>query len=113
MREFESEHVTDLGLTNDLRQRIADYNEAGDKEHSGKQLYYALYAFVAFNLNHMNKEEQVLNPVVWAHYSDEQLLEMVGKIKQSVPPAEMRIALEWMKKGLNSAELRRLPLLPS
>jgi hypothetical protein len=51
-------------LTNDLRQRIADYNEAGDKE-------------------------------------------------QSVPPAEMRIALEWMKKGLNSAELRKLPLLPA
>ncbi|MBS1606489.1 MAG: hemerythrin domain-containing protein [Bacteroidetes bacterium] len=111
IHEFESEHVTDMALTNDLRQRIADYHKAEDKEYSGRQLYYALNAFVAFNLNHMNKEEQVLNPVLWSNYSDEQLLEMVGRIKQSVPPEEMRITLEWMRKGLNSVELQRLPVL--
>lgn len=105
IQEFESEHVVDLALSAQLRQKIAIYHEADDKEEVGRQLYYALNAYVAFNLQHMNKEEQQLNQVLWAHYSDQELLGVVQKIKQSVRPDEMKIVFEWMVKGLNNVEL--------
>jgi len=105
IREFESEHVADLALSGELREKIAAYQGAEDKLQAGKQLYYALNAFVAFNLNHMNKEEQLLNQVLWEHYSDQELIGIVQKIKQSVPPDEMQVAFEWIVKGLNNTEL--------
>jgi len=105
IREFEGEHVTDLALGNQLREMIAAWRQAEDKRRAGSQLYYALNAFVAFNLQHMNKEELELNQLLWHHYTDGEILAMVEKLLQSVSPEEMKIATEWMIKGLNSVEL--------
>ncbi|HEY6901489.1 MAG TPA: hemerythrin domain-containing protein [Puia sp.] len=105
IHEFESEHVTDLALSNQLREKIAAYWQAEDKALAGKEIYYALNAFVAFNLQHMNKEELVLNPVLWQHYSDQELLGIVQNIQRSISPEKMNIAAEWMIKGLANTEL--------
>lgn len=111
IHEFESEHAIDLSLSNQLREKIAAYWLAEDKSSAGKEIYYALNAFVAFNLEHMNKEEQVLNPVLWSHYTDAELLGIVRAIQQSIPPEELNIGLEWMIKALGDSEL--LPWLRS
>lgn len=105
IREFESEHVTDLALANQLREKIEAWRGAEDKRHEGRELYYALNAFVAFNLQHMNKEEQQLNQMLWQHYTDEEILGLVRKLLQSVSPEETKIVAEWMIKGLNDLEL--------
>ncbi|HVU93588.1 MAG TPA: hemerythrin domain-containing protein [Puia sp.] len=103
--EFEGEHVTDLALGKQLREMIEAWHGAEDKREAGSRLYYALNAFVAFNLNHMNKEEHELNQLLWRHYSDADILGMVRRIQQSVPPEEMRIVAEWMIQGLNNPEI--------
>ncbi|MBS1662366.1 MAG: hemerythrin domain-containing protein [Bacteroidetes bacterium] len=105
IQEFENEHVTDLALTGQLREKIAAYWQAEDKPNAGKEIYYALNDFIAFNLEHMNKEEQVLNLVLWEHYTDAELFGMVQNIQRSIAPAEMDIAAEWMIKGMGNAEL--------
>lgn len=104
-QEFESEHVIDLHLSNQLREKIDIYRRSKDKLTAGKDIYYALNAFVAFNLQHMNKEEQVLNKVLWQNYSDIELQTIVRNIQQSIPPEKTAFMMEWMIKGMNDVEL--------
>lgn len=105
IQKFESEHVTDLALSNQLREKIAAYWQAEDKINAGKDIFYALNAFVAFNLEHLNKEEQLLNQVLWKHHTDAELIGIVQNIQRSIPPEEMDAAAEWMVKGMGDAEL--------
>jgi len=105
-QEFESEHVMDLHLSNQLREKIDIYRKAKDKASAGKEIYYALNAFVAFNLQHMNKEEQVLNKTLWEHYTDTDLQNIVRTLQQSIPPEKGAVTMAWIIKGLNDVELR-------
>ena len=103
--EFESEHVIDLRLSSQLMEKIAAYRASEDRLAAGREVYYALNAFVAFNLQHMNKEEQVLNEVLWQHYSDGELLSFVRNIQQSIAPEKAAVTMKWMIKGMNNVEL--------
>jgi hypothetical protein len=103
--DFESEHETDLALSDQLRNKIAAYHNSADKYAAGNELYFALNDFVAFNLKHMNKEEQLLNQVLWQHYTDAEILDMERNIQRSVPPEKMNSYFEWMIKGINDTEL--------
>lgn len=106
--EFESEHHIDLHLTEELRKGVAAYRDAltpAAKIQTGNALYYALNAFVAFNLTHMNKEEQQLNQLLWANFSDEEIMAMEHRIVENISPDNMAIISKWMIKGGNNTEL--------
>ncbi|TSJ42622.1 hypothetical protein FO440_00065 [Mucilaginibacter corticis] len=103
--EFESEHVTDLQLTEKLREQLSAYEIADDKRAAGNGIYYALNDFVAFNLHHMNKEESLLNQMLWANYTDEEIVAMEHAITAHIPAEKMPVYFEWMIKGINDPEL--------
>jgi hemerythrin-like domain-containing protein len=67
-------------------------------------LYARLALFVAENLEHMNVEERDNMPVLWAEYSDEELVAIDTQIVGHVPPAAKTVALRWMMVALNHAE---------
>ncbi|GAB2685301.1 hypothetical protein GCM10027037_03480 [Mucilaginibacter koreensis] len=106
IKSFESEHETDLELARQLRATVAAYKVATDTFSAGNNIYYALNDFVAFNLKHMNKEEQLLNSVLWQHYTDAEILDMERNIQQCIEPQKMNVYFEWMIKGMNDVELR-------
>jgi len=105
MAMFEQEHVEDHLLSDQLREKIEVYGRSENKYEAGRQLYYAVTDFVAFNLRHMNKEEVLLNSILWKHYSDAEILGMERNIQQSVTPEKMLLAIKWMVKGINDTEL--------
>jgi len=105
MADFEAEHETDLQLTNELRTKLGFYHEATDKLAAANEVYYALNDFAAFNLRHMNKEEQLLNRVLWQHYTDADILDMEREIQQRISPDKMPVYFEWMIKGINDTEM--------
>lgn len=110
VEEFESEHVTDLQLTENLRRQISAYQNAimpWDKYYIGFNLYYALNDFVAFNLKHMNKEEQLLNEMLWKNFTDEQIIDMERRIQQEIPADKVFTYFKWMVKGINDSELHQ------
>lgn len=102
---FEQEHVEDHRLSEQLQEKITAWWQAEDKYEAGRQLFYALNDFVAFNLRHMNKEEMLLNNILWQHYSDDEILAIERNIQQAVSPDKMQVAIEWMVKGINDEEL--------
>lgn len=64
-------------------------------------LYRAMARFVSDNLQHMAHEETHHNSVLWAHYSDAELQEIVHRLHASISPQEMRAILRWMVPACN------------
>ena len=67
-------------------------------------LYRALSLFVAENYQHMHVEETAHNAVLWARYTDAELLEIHDRLVASIPPAEMMAVARWMVPFMNPAE---------
>jgi hypothetical protein len=67
-------------------------------------LYRDLALFVAENFQHMHVEETVLNAVLWARYTDAELVEIHNNLVASILPADMMFILRWMVPYMNPAE---------
>jgi hypothetical protein len=67
-------------------------------------LYRRLALFVAENYEHMQVEETENNAVLWAAYTDEELLEIEHALVASIPPQWLAIYLRWMVPAMAPAE---------
>ena len=63
-----------------------------------------LAAFVAENFEHMQREETEHNAVLWAHYSDAEILEIEHRIVGSLSPQESALTMRWMLPHMTPAE---------
>ncbi len=105
---FEQEHVEDHQLAENLRILMAGFANIGTTEAkllTGHSILHSFIAFMSFNLDHMAKEETVLNERLWRYYSDAELLELNEKIVAAIEPEEMAFTAAWMMKGMNNAEI--------
>ncbi len=108
---IESEHETDEALTNQLVDKMDAYMNAASEEmrvELGREIMYLFIEFGAFNLSHMNKEEHLVNEILWKNYTDEALLQISKAIQDDVPPAEMEKILVLMIKGISNLEIIKL-----
>lgn len=92
--------LADLGNLIDSVSRSASTERAS----AALALYRRLALFVAENFEHMNVEERDNTAVLWAEYTDEELMAIEASIVASVPPAARAAATRWMMQGLNHAE---------
>ena len=67
-------------------------------------LYRALSLFIAHNFEHMHVEETAHNAVLWARYTDAELIEIHDALVASIPPEEMMFVLRWLVPFMNPAE---------
>lgn len=68
------------------------------------RLYGELALFVAHNFEHMHVEETAHNAVLWARYTDAELVAIHDALVGSIPPEEMMLAMRWMVPFLNPVE---------
>jgi len=68
------------------------------------RLYRHLALFVAENFQHMHFEETHNNGVMWAHYSDAEIVALHDRLLASIPPAENLQIARWMVPALTPAE---------
>lgn len=68
------------------------------------RLYRHLALFVAENFQHMHFEETHNNGVMWAHYSDEEIVALHHRLLASIPPAENLQIARWMVPALTPSE---------
>lgn len=80
------------GAAPGLRQPLAD------------RLYGELALFVAENLRHMNVEETAHNALLWARYTDAELVAIHDALVASIPPQEMLAAARWLVPFMNPQE---------
>lgn len=105
---FEEEHVKDRNLCVDLRNGMAAYQSAAtpaERVMAGNKVFFAFNEFIAFNLQHTNREETELNEVLWANYTDQEIMAVNQQIAASVPPEKAIINVTWMLRSCNNMEL--------
>jgi len=101
------EHDEHLQHINSLKGAVATLWSVAatpDAAPAALDLYRKLALFVADNLQHMHTEETAHNAVLWARYTDAELLALHDALVASIPPADMMFTLRWMAPALNPAE---------
>ena len=63
-----------------------------------------LALFVAENFVHMHEEETRHNALLWANFSDAELLGIHGALVASLTPAEQQQSMRWMLPSVSHAE---------
>jgi hemerythrin-like domain-containing protein len=105
---FEKEHVKDHELSQKLRTLIVIFSSLktdDEKINLGSAFRKAFVEFLVFNLEHMAKEEDVINNLLWRYYSDEEIQAIEQKIVSSQTPETAAIATKWMFRGLSNHEI--------
>ncbi len=106
--DFEAQHEKDHELGAAVERcldKMLDRNGINDRMETGLELKHAFELFLAFNLEHMIKEETQVAPAIWAHYADEELHRLTAQIVQSIPPDKNELYTEWMLKGNSNNEV--------
>jgi hemerythrin-like domain-containing protein len=102
--EHEEDHRLSQGLQywiNMLQQPLS----AEERKAAGIALLIGLNEFIAFNLLHMNKEETLVNELIWETYSDEEIRANEQKLVRNIPPEKMMRYVKWMLRGLAVYEI--------
>ncbi len=105
---FEQEHVKDHALGENLAKLLDEFSNAvsdDEKLRNGNLLYKAFIEFMIFNLQYMAKEEDIINKILWRHYTDEDLKSITAGIIANIPPVKMGQFTKWMMRGLSNHEI--------
>ncbi|GAB3949911.1 hypothetical protein GCM10028805_27040 [Spirosoma harenae] len=106
--ELEKDHEIDHRLTQTLFDYIQEWTDtlsAPQREAIGQRISFAFSEFIAFNLYHMNKEENVLIYLLWKHYTDDEIRAMEHEIITSIPPQTLMAESRWMMRSINNKEV--------
>ena len=71
----------------------------------GGAVRFAFVEFLTTHLQQMAKEEDVLNNLLWANYSDEELRAITRQIVAQIAPEDLAKFSRWMLQGLNNSEI--------
>jgi len=98
------EHVQSIARLQAAVARLRS-TAAGQQAASAAQaLYRDLALFVGHNLVHMHQEETTHNAILWARYTDAELIDLHARLVASIAPADMMFTLRWMVPALTPAE---------
>lgn len=106
--DFEAQHQVDHDLSQGLKKCILLFTETNSSEQNrwaGNELLQTFNAFLAFNVEHMKKEETIVNACLWRYFSDDELLQKVREISGSIPPDQNKHFVYWMLKGMAIHEI--------
>lgn len=107
---FGQEHVKDHELGGRLRTLVTMFGSVQtdqEKIELGSALRKSFVEFLAFNLEHMAKEEDIINNLLWRFYTDEEIQAIENQIVSSQAPEVAVIAWRWMFRGLSNSEITR------
>ena len=93
---FTNQHYHTIALTPNMDILIGGFMEAKtitEKEVLANNLMNAFMDFTAYNFQHMNMEEQLINPLLWNTYSDQ---ELQGMQMQHLNPTTRKAALTFL-----------------
>jgi hypothetical protein len=104
---FEEEHIKDEELGRQLQICIIVIEKAEspmEKLAAGKDLITSFEAFAIFNLQHMAREESLLNKILWRYYNDDEIRNINSGIVRNVAPWIQDFYATWILRGINNGE---------
>jgi len=105
---FNAEHKEDerLGLAlNTAVEKLSEGTMPREKMLAGSELTESFVGFMVFNLQHMAKEEDIINKILWRYYSDDEIKAVAMQISQDTPPWMQDFYFKWMLRGISNAEV--------
>ena len=107
---FEQEHVKDHELGSKLRTLIAMFDSVENDEEKiqlGSAIRKGFVEFLSFNLEHMAKEEDIINNLLWRYYTDQEIKAIEYDVISGQTPETRAEASKWMLRGLSNQEITR------
>lgn len=101
-------HEADIDALDALADALVLAPAGAARSAAATRLYRQLAVFVGINFEHMDYEESEHNAVLWAHYSDAELLGIEAQLHAALSPAELAQGLRLMLGALNHSERLRL-----
>lgn len=104
---FNAEHEEDekLGIElNSAVEKVGNSSTLPEKIASGRELTESFVRFMVFNLEHMAKEEDIINKILWRYYSDDEIKAVSSQISASTPPWMQDFYAKWILRGINNSE---------
>jgi hypothetical protein len=101
--ELEAAHDKFDGLGREIEAGLVRIGRgsASERVSLGRRLHDMLGILVAEYLFHMAAEESRANRMLWAHLTDAELIDVQGRIMNTISPEEMRDWIEWMIQAGN------------
>jgi hypothetical protein len=105
---IEQTNLKDAGLVRSVDTMIDEYMTLNSKKEMigfGIQLQAAFFELTAAVLQHMSKEETVINELLWSNYTDTQLVGMEVEITKRACPEDCSWYTGNILKGLSNEEI--------
>ncbi|MFA4868892.1 MAG: hemerythrin domain-containing protein [Pedobacter sp.] len=96
---FTNQHYHTDALTLNIDILICGFVEAktnAEKEAVANNLLNAFVEFLAYNFNHMNMEEQLINPLLWNNNNDNELRALQLQHLNASTSRSEQVFLQWM-----------------
>ena len=106
---FGQEHEKDHALAVALEQSCDSFHYLEgtfEKLEAGKNLNRDFVAFMAFNLEHMAKEENMVNQVLWRYFDDAYIMDIQKTIVRNTEPWHNDFFSKWMLRGNNDRDIQ-------
>jgi hypothetical protein len=94
MEDHKEIHVAQHKLENLFEEIYSDSKSGKDVGEKGAEFYLAWSEFHSAYLKHTSEEERVTQPLLWKHFTDDELIGLRGKIMAKNPPETLLI---WIK----------------
>jgi hypothetical protein len=95
------EHLRHITRLADIVGALRAAPLAADRAPIAQQLYGELSLFIAENFQHMHVEETAHNAVLWARYTDAELVAIHDALVASIPPEDMMATMRWLVPFMN------------
>jgi len=105
---FNAEHEEDRRLALALNSAVEKLSASAmpqEKILAGRELTETFVGFMIFNLQHMAKEEDIINKILWRYYSDDEIKAVGAQISQNTPPWMQDFYFKWMLRGISNNEV--------
>jgi hemerythrin-like domain-containing protein len=105
---MEKTNAKDLQLAFTIGEKLEEYKILYNKQNMagfGVDLQTVFFAFTSVVLQHIKKEETVINELLWSDYDDSQLIEMDAGIIKQLPPGEHAWYTSRILKWLTNQEI--------
>ncbi|MGZ5286675.1 MAG: hemerythrin domain-containing protein [Flavisolibacter sp.] len=104
---FEDEHKKDEELGRQLNDAIVNLEKSNsplEQLAAGRLLVEGFESFLVFNLQHMAKEEDVINKILWRYFQDQEIRLISSRISESIAPWMQDFYATWMLRGISNNE---------
>lgn len=98
-------HAVQIQQLQGLMQAYYQASGREEKITAGKFIQQAFTGFVITHLDHMTREDNLINGILWRHYSDTALLGLEKEIVSQLPPRDLAALSKWIIRGMNNTEI--------